>query len=174
MARSSHRKGAIAFPFVAVPKAVLASPEWQQMPFAARALALDLMGQYTGKNNGRLCPSFEVMARSNWTSKTTLVKAKRALLDRSFAVLTRKGHPPRTAEWIGFTWWSLDYHDSMNIDPKLFPYMNFLSLEAAAIDPNEGREKARRTAISVVQKLDRYPSKTALRGPETGPMEASI
>lgn len=167
MAKSDHKKGKIPYPFAAFPKDVIQSHEWQALPHSARALAIDLMAQYTGKNNGRLCPAFTVMERCGWTSKTTLIAAKRVLLETSFAVLTRKGHPPRTAEWIGFTWWELDYERSMDVDPKRFPYLNFVKLNR--IDPNEGRGPA----PSVVRNLDRYIAKQAPGGPEIGPMEVA-
>lgn len=170
MAKRDHKKGALPFQFAALPMDVIRSEEWQALPHSARALAIDLMGQYTGKNNGRLCPSFSVLEACGWTSRTTLVTAKRALLESSFVVLTRKGHPPRTAEWIGFTWWKLDYEPTMDVDPRAFPYMNFVKVER--IDPNQGRPKAPEKTNSVVQKLDRYSEKTALRGPEIGPMKA--
>jgi hypothetical protein len=139
MSKSDHRKGTLSFPFVAIPKDVLRSAEWLNLPHSARALAIDLMIQYTGKNNGRLCPGFPVMQKYGWTSKETLARAKKALLECSFVIQTRLGHAPRTAEWIGFTWWKLDYDKSMNVDPRYFPYLNFVSVER--LDPNEGRVK---------------------------------
>lgn len=171
MAKSNYKKGAISYQFLALPKDVLLSTEYQALPFSSKALMVDLMGQYTGKNNGRLCPSFEVMQRSGWKSKTTLIRAKVALLDCSFVVLTRKGHAPRTSEWIGLTWWKLDYHPGMDIGAGEFPYLNFVRM--AMKDPNAGREQPKHNN-SVLQKLDRYPANMGLRGPETGPINAAI
>ncbi|HZW20238.1 hypothetical protein [Noviherbaspirillum sp.] len=150
MSKANHRKGMLPFQFVAIPVEIIRSAEWQALPSSAKALAVDLMAQYSGKNNGRLCTSFEVMYRDfGWVSKETLVNAKRALLGCSFVVLTRKGHAPRTAEWIGFTWWKLDYEESMDIDPRRFPYLNFLSLKR--LDPNDEREVAK-PGLRVVRK----------------------
>jgi hypothetical protein len=140
MAARDYKKGAIKFQFVALPMQVIRSDEWQALSRSAKALAIDLMGQYSGRNNGRLSPSFVVMERCGWTSKATLIAAKRALLDCSFVMLARKGHPPRTAEWVAFTWWELNYEKSMDIDPKRFPYLNFIKMER--IDPNNGRGKS--------------------------------
>lgn len=103
---SRHRNG-YDFKFVVIPTLVLKSEEFLSLPASSCELMLDLVKQYSGKNNGRLTPSFEVMQRSGWKSKDTLLRAKRALLECPFACLTRKGHPPRTAEWIGFTWWKI-------------------------------------------------------------------
>lgn len=169
MAKSDFQKGAIPYLFLPLPKDVLLSAEYQALPSSSKALMLDLMGQYTGKNNGRLCPAFEVMKRTGWASKSTLIRAKVALLDCSFVMLTRKGHAPRTAEWVGFTWWRLNYLESMDINPRDFRYLNFVNVAMA--DPNTGREQAKHNN-SVVQKVDRYPANMALRGTETGPMNA--
>lgn len=170
MAKTDFRKGQLPFQFVPLPKDVLASPEYQGLPTSAKALMLDLMGQYTGKNNGRLCTAFEAMKRCGWTAPNTLTRAKRALLECPFAMLTRKGHPPRTAEWVGFTWWKLDWHESMDIGPRGFPYLNFVPVRS--IDPNEGRDAAKKSD-RVVQKLYRCDPISALRGTETVPMKAS-
>ncbi|SDX63118.1 hypothetical protein SAMN04515617_105152 [Collimonas sp. OK242] len=94
MTKHNHVKGALPFHFVAIPMDVIRSAAWQSLPPNAVVLAIALMGQYTGKNNGRLCPAFVVMERCGWTSKRTLINAKRALLECPFVVLTRKGHPP--------------------------------------------------------------------------------
>lgn len=151
MAKGKFRGGALPFQFAALPIDVIRSEVWKALPASAKALAIDLMAQYTGRNNGRLCPSFDVMQRDyGWVSKQTLANAKRALLNCSFVVLTRKGHAPRTAEWLGFTWWKLDFHPSMDIDPRKFPYLNFVKV--TLVDPNEGREVTK-PALRVVRKV---------------------
>ncbi|ADU36938.1 hypothetical protein [Variovorax paradoxus] len=148
---SKYKKGQLAYEFVAVPKAILLSPEWQALPPNAVRLALDLMVHYTGKNNGRLCPAFVVMQRQGWRSETTLIKAKRALLECSFVVHTRQGHAPHTTDWIAFTWWRLDWEKSMDIEPRGFPHLNFVKLSAP--------EKTH----PALQKLEPLPTKQASR-----------
>ena len=133
MTKSAYRKGAIPYSFVALPFAVLRSTEWQKLPSSAKVLAIDLASQYTGKNNGRLCVSFVAMQKCGWASKSTLIKAKRALLECSFVICTRKGHPPRTAEWMAFTWWHLHYEKSMDVEPRKFPYLDFGQTEQSKI-----------------------------------------
>lgn len=165
MAKRSHARGSISYEFIALPKLMLDSDEWQRLTFRGRALALDLMRQYTGKNNGRFAPGFEVMRRVGWASKDQLAKARNELLDCSFAIRTRMGHPPRTAEWIGFTWWRLDWHQSMDITPTSWPYMNFVTVESSQIDPNEGRVKLNGETHSVPRSTGRYPPKKAPTSP---------
>lgn len=170
MSRNEYRKGALPFDFVPLPKAVLNSAEWCALPFGARILAIDLAAQYTGKNNGRLTPAFEVMQRCGWVSKGTLIRAKKALLKASFVVLTRKGHAPRTAEWVGFTWWRLNYEGSMDVDPKYFPYLNFQTVQSARIDPNRGRESATGRHFPRSRNGTDGSPKGALGGTRTGPI----
>ena len=153
MAARDYRKGAIPFPFVALPKEVLRSAEFAAMPASAKALMLDLAVQYTGKNNGRLCVSFEVLKRAGWASKHTVMRARDALLECSFVVRTRKGHPPRTPEWAGFTWWKLDWEESMDIGPRGWPYLSFLK------------------TLPEVPKQHHEPPKPASGGAISAPME---
>lgn len=141
MSKRDFKKGALPFQFVVLPRAVLESPEYRALPDSARSLLNDLLMQYTGKNNGRLSPSIIVMRRYGWTSSSKLVRAKSALLTCPWVLVTRKGKPPQTAEWVGVTWFKLDYDRDMDVDQKKWPYLNFLTIQACSIDPNQGREK---------------------------------
>ncbi|MEI2415493.1 hypothetical protein V8Z80_04845 [Orrella sp. JC864] len=141
MAKRDHRKGALPFKFVAIPVPVLESPEYRALPDAARALLIDLLMQFTGKNNGRVSTSFVALQRYGWTSKSKLERAKAALLQAPFVLVTRRGRPPNTTEWVGVTWLPLDFDRTMDVDPRSWPYMNFQTIEAGAIDPNHGRAK---------------------------------
>lgn len=145
-ARDYKKKGAIPYTFIAIPVEVLRSPEYQALPAGAKAMMNDLAAQYTGKNNGRLCPAYQAMQRCGWSSKGTVQRARDALLTASFVVHTRKGHPPRTVDWIAFTWWKLDYDRSMDghIGPKSFPYLNFM--EVPDRDPNVAARLALKNA----------------------------
>lgn len=166
MATSKYKKGQLPYEFVAMPKAIVLSSEWQGMAPSAMRLALDLMAQYTGKNNGRLCPAFIVMQRQGWRSETTLIKAKRALLEASFVVHTRQGKKPHTADWIGFTWWKLDWEKSMDIDPRGFPYLNFMKFAKPGM-------AASAKTLPDLQKLESSPPNRPSRPTETGALEAA-
>lgn len=170
MGRRDYRKGALPFEFVPIPREVLTMPEYQVLSSSAKVLMLDLAAQYTGKNNGRLCPAWEVMRRTGWVSKGTLQRARDALLQAPFVVLTRKGHPPRTVDWVAFTWWKLDYEKSMDatVDPRLFPYLNFVRLAQA--DPNTGRTPPAKQILSPQNRGVRT-QKVILRAPEMGGQE---
>ncbi len=141
MAKRDHRKGALQFRFVAIPVPVLESAAYRELPDSARSLLIDLLMQFSGKNNGRLCTSYVAMQRYGWTSKSKLERAKAALLQAPFILITRRGRPPNTAEWVGVTWFQLDYERSMDLMPRDWPLNNFQTIESGAIDPNPGREK---------------------------------
>lgn len=174
MARNDHRKGKLPFKFIAIPRLILDSHEWHKLPPNAIKLALDLAAQYTGKNNGRLTPAWEAMQRRGWVSKGTLNRAKSALLEASFVVLTRKGHAPSTAEWIGLTWWKLDHHLSMDIGPKGLPYLNFAPVQLARIDPNVGRCASNSKHLERSRNETDTPQKAGQGGPKMRPMNGAI
>jgi len=168
VARRDERYRGISFPFAAIPIEVLRSPQWIALPPSAVKLAMALAAQYTGRNNGKLCPAFEALANAGYTtSKPTLISAKRALFECDWCVQTRQGHAPRTADWVGFTWWKLDWEKSMDIEPRQFPYLNFIKAQIA--DPNRGRGEAPKT-VGGVKNLYRSPSNQGFGGKETKPM----
>ena len=172
MAKRDHRKGALPFAFVAIPVPVLESPEYRALPDPARALMVDLLMQFTGKNNGRLTTSHVALKRYGWNSADKLFRAKQALLSTSFALVTRRGKPPSTAEWVGFTWHQLNYERSMDVDPARWPYMNFMTMQAGSIDPNAGREKRFDQSVSRIDSGSRpgviNPSHGSIDVPKQG------
>ncbi|MPT37784.1 MAG: hypothetical protein E2603_04525 [Achromobacter sp.] len=154
MAKRDHRKGALPFRFVPIPIEVLESAEYRALPDPARSLLIDLLMQHTGKNNGRLTTSFIVMKRYGWSSADKLDRAKRALLECPFVIRTRKGCPPRTAEWIGVTWFQLSYDKSMDAGVLPWPYLNFMTLQSGSVDPNGERQKQ---LLSPARRIDENP-----------------
>ncbi|CAN1519118.1 hypothetical protein MCERE10_01811 [Burkholderiaceae bacterium] len=149
METNKGKKGKqLPFDFLIIPKEILEGAEYQQLPHSSIVLMFYVMYQFKGKNNGRLTPSLAALEKMGWTSKSTLLRAKKALLETSFVVMTRRGHPPRTCEWWGFTWWKLDWVDSMDIQPRDFPYLNFLDMRSKQIDPNHEKKNASRSTKS--------------------------
>jgi hypothetical protein len=170
MGKRDYKKGSLSFDFIPLPKLIVRSPEWFRLPAGAKALAISLAAQYTGNNNGRLTPSYTAMKNVGWSSKDVLKRARDALLDTSFVIQTRAGKAPRTAEWIAFTWWPLNHHPSMEIDPRRFPHLNFKTIEAARIDPNTGRDRARGEHFEPPGIRGNRAPKTPSGPPESGAM----
>ena len=78
--------------FVNIPTAVINSPEWAELSLVERAFILDLMGSYSGYNNGDLSCAWKIMRSRGWRSRDTLNRARKATLERGFTMITRHGH----------------------------------------------------------------------------------
>ena len=56
----------------------------------AKALLYDLMGQYTGDNNGNLTVAFSALKDKGWRSKTTLWRSEKELINLKFVLKIKK------------------------------------------------------------------------------------
>lgn len=74
-----------------LPNVVTDHPDYIAMSFAAKSLLVDVGSQFNGRNNGDLCASMAIMKRKGWTSKDTLTRAKRELIDRGWLIETKVG-----------------------------------------------------------------------------------
>jgi len=168
VAKRDYQRDKLDFTFVPLPFDVIQSDEWRSLPPNAIRLAIDLMSQYTGKNNGRLCPAWVVMERYGWKTERTLIDAKRALLECTFVVHTRQGKAPRTTDWVGFTWWPLHWHESMDVPPRGWPKNNFVRIQPVMqADPSTGRLEPVSKTLRALQKLQDGSQKLAAGPAET-------
>lgn len=78
-------------PFLAIPRAVLDSPQWARLGAPEVKLLLDTAAAYRGSNNGDLACTWKLMHKRGWRSRDTLHKALEGLLDSGFLVQTRQG-----------------------------------------------------------------------------------
>lgn len=70
-------------------------------------LLLDLARQYNGRNNGDLSATFSVMRKRGWTSKGTIERMIKELLDRGWICVTRPGGKHRPTLYA-VTWLPID------------------------------------------------------------------
>lgn len=78
--------------FVALPLAVLRSPELAALSPHAIKLLVDILAQYNPTlNNGDLSAAWTLMKARGWKSKQTLQKARDELIERNFLTVTRQG-----------------------------------------------------------------------------------
>jgi hypothetical protein len=77
--------------FVALPKAVINSPEYARLSAYAVKLFIDVCAQFNGRNNGDLCASWTLMRQRGWRSKATLHRATKELRDKGWLVVSRQG-----------------------------------------------------------------------------------
>lgn len=89
--------------YVAVPHAILESPEWAALTAYEVKLLLDVYGQFNGKNNGTLSASWTLMRPRGWRSESTLNRALTGLLEKGFLIKTRQGGKHRCS-FFAVTW----------------------------------------------------------------------
>lgn len=78
-------------PFIALPRALLDSPQWASLNAFEVKLLLDVAAGYRGNNNGDLACTWNAMKKRGWRSKATLESALKGLLAAGFLVKTRQG-----------------------------------------------------------------------------------
>ncbi|CAM5286269.1 hypothetical protein [Eoetvoesiella caeni] len=138
MAKGDYRKGDLAAlgGFLALPFIVLDSTAYLSLDSAAQKLVLDVYRQYTGKNNGRMSPAFELMKARGWKNETTLSNAKKKVRASRLITVTKVGTRKKgNCELWAVNWLKLDWSPNMEIKPAGHDYMGFLELKDAKIDP---------------------------------------
>lgn len=94
-------------PFVMLRKDVLRSLAYRALSYAERSFLIDLAEQFRGNNNGDMTAAFAVMRRKGWTSKSTVQRCIRRLLDAGFIEQTRQGGRNRCSLYA-LTWFAID------------------------------------------------------------------
>lgn len=144
MAKSDYTRGQLEKlgGFVAMPFIVIDSAAYRALSPSAIKLLLDVARQYTGRNNGRLTPSYGLLRERGWKSSATLNQAKKELRESRLVTVTRQGTRKKdTCELWALNWFGLDWRKDMEIDPAGHDYMGFLDIQDAKIDPIPERRK---------------------------------
>ena len=131
-----HKKnlrGSTGPTFAGIPHIVLEHPDFLRLPNRARALLLDVVYQFNGRNNGDLTVAFGFMSKRGWRSKETLSKAVSDLVSANLIVKTRQGkfqNPGASCDLYALTWKPIDECPGKNleVEPTRTPPRNF-SLE---------------------------------------------
>jgi hypothetical protein len=97
-------------PFIAIPRAVLDSPQWANLTGNEAKLLLDIASAYRGGNNGDLACTWSMMVLRGWRSRQTLGDALHGLLQSGFLLLTRQGGR-RLPSLYAVTWERIDECD---------------------------------------------------------------
>lgn len=93
--------------FLALPHAVLKSPNYRALSAHAKALLTDLGAQFRGKNNGDLGCAWTVMQPLGWKSRDTLSRAFAELLHYGLIEKTRQGGLNQ-CNLFALTWCAID------------------------------------------------------------------
>lgn len=122
--------------FVGVPFWVMNHASFRAATHRSRALLLDVLLQYNGRNNGSLVVCDKALKPLGWNSRDGLTKAKRELVELGLLVETRRGAKPNRAAWYALSWRPLDVKDGLDISVR-----SYVTLAAQRIDvrpPQDG------------------------------------
>ena len=119
--------------FAGIPRIVMETEDFRQLPGNAVQLLLVLAHQYRGGNNGDLTAAFSVMRKWGFNSKTTLTNARRALERAKMIIKTRTGrfmNPGGVCHLYALAWHNIDECPGKNLEvaPTSTPWRRF-SLE---------------------------------------------
>lgn len=108
--------------FLALPHVVMESEAFKSLTGHQIKLLLDVAMQLGTDNNGRLTASWKYLSEDRgWTSRDTMTKSIRVLLDRGLLFRTRIGHMPNKIAWFAVTWQPLHHHPDMDCGPQSLP-----------------------------------------------------
>lgn len=96
--------------FAALPHDVIDSAAYIALSKVERALLLEMVRQYNGKNNGLLRCNVRKLGVRGFSSSGTLHRAKKMLINAGFLYETCAGGRPAKASWYALTWRPLDRH----------------------------------------------------------------
>lgn len=113
--------------FVGIPYNVANSQQFAVLSYRAKALILDLLLQYNGRNNGSLSACHALMKKRGWP-QATLHRTLKELKNTGFVVVTRQGWKQRgRPTLIAFTWNGIDeakveYDDGVKVSSQPLGY----------------------------------------------------
>jgi hypothetical protein len=123
------RKGKGSERFVGVPFWVMNHPSFRAASHRSRALLLDVLLQYNGRNNGSLVICDKALKPLGWNSRDGLTKAKRELVELGLLVETRQGAKPNRAAWYALSWRQLDVKDGLDINARSYVTLGARKIE---------------------------------------------
>jgi hypothetical protein len=96
--------------FAGLPHDVIDSAAYLALSKVERALLVEMVRQYNGKNNGQLRCNVRKLVVRGFSSAGTLHRAKKMLIAAGFIYETCAGGRPAKASWYALTWRPLDRH----------------------------------------------------------------
>lgn len=105
--RGKHKGRGRSPPFTSILRSVLDHPDYIALPYHAKVLLLEAAHQFRGNNNGDICLAFSMMKLRGWSSADTLSKARNALVESGFLILSRQGGRNRCSLYA-LSWKAID------------------------------------------------------------------
>ncbi len=97
--------------FAGIPRIVMTHPDYKSLGGNSIRLLLELAYQYRGSNNGDLQACYSLMKDRGFSSKETLSRAIKQLLEKKFIIRTRTGaflNPGGRCALYALTWQPID------------------------------------------------------------------
>tara|TARA_R110002126_G_C10407143_1_gene496365 strand:+ start:567 stop:1088 length:522 start_codon:yes stop_codon:yes gene_type:complete len=104
---SNKKNSKIGHSFAGIPRIVMQHNDYQSLNGTAVKLLLELAFQYRGSNNGDLTTAASVLRPKGWTSRATIDRAKKRLLEKNLIQETRAGkftNPGGVCSLYALTW----------------------------------------------------------------------
>jgi|TARA_B110000902_G_C14050662_1_gene491565 hypothetical protein len=119
--------------FVLIPHAVLNSSDYVGISYKSKALLVDLVHQYNGRNNGDLTAALGALKARGWVRSATLSSAVNELMKVNLIIRTREGkfqNPHSRCALYAITWQQIDECEGkdLEVSPTTTPPRKF-SLE---------------------------------------------
>ena len=125
--------------FSQLPHAVLNSPDYIGLTYKSKALLVDLVYQYNGKNNGNLTAALGTLKARGWKRSATLTDAVKELMAANLIIRAREGkfqNPHSRCALYALTWQKIDECEGKDLEirPTSTPPRKF-SLEKRSEHP---------------------------------------
>jgi hypothetical protein len=131
MASRSKVKGRrITGRFIGFPHVVVKNKDYIELSYKSKALLIDLMFQYNGKNNGDLTTALAILRDRGWKRQATIGEAVKELINANLIIRTREGqfrNPFSRCALYAITWQPIDdcKDKDLNINPTTTPPRKF-------------------------------------------------
>ena len=120
--RSSRNRISRMSDFAALPRCYFATPEYRALSVGARALLIEFVLKFTGRNNGNLEMTAEQAKQLGIGSAQTFQKYKVELINAGWIIVTRQGGLGNRCNLYALTYIGIDntgrlYDDARRADP---------------------------------------------------------
>ena len=107
--------------FAQLPHVVLNSPDYVGLSYKSKALLVDLVYQYNGRNNGDLTAALGFLKARGWVRSATLSSAVNELLEANLIIRTREGrfqNPHSRCALYAITWQPIDECEGKELEVR--------------------------------------------------------
>ena len=116
--------------FIGLPHVVVKNKDYIELSYKSKALLIDLMLQYNGKNNGDLTAALAILRDRGWKRQATVGEAVKELIDANLIIRTREGqfrNPFSRCALYAITWQPIDdcKDKDLNVNPTTTPPRKF-------------------------------------------------